>query len=184
MENSLRNELIITSPTLLWTQYESVARKAAKKYLSDKYNSWIEDIVQDVLVKVYLNMDKYEEGKASIEAWVFVISRNLCFDFMEKKGNDPYLFKELSICFDLCSFDRDYLESEEFEVKIKNALNQLDTRDCLLLNLKYFEGKSGKEIAVQLDIPEKNIPSYMMRAKARLRSLLESEGADEYSIAA
>jgi RNA polymerase sigma-70 factor (ECF subfamily) len=184
MEKFLRNELLKSSSNAVWTNYEEVARKAAKKYLGTKYNCWIEDIVQDVIVKVYLNIDKYDSGRASIEAWIFVVARNLCFDFMEKKGNDPYLFKDLSMCFDLCSFDSNKIEEEEFEVTIRRVLNKLDKRDALMLKLKYFGKKSGREIAEELNLPEKNIPCYMMRAKARLRNLLETEGRDMYSFVA
>ena len=40
----------------------------------------VEDIVQTVFLKVYSNLDKYDETKASLSTWIYIITRNTVSD--------------------------------------------------------------------------------------------------------
>jgi RNA polymerase sigma factor (sigma-70 family) len=65
-----------------------------------------------------------------------------------------------------------------FEIKalrrvIKHALAQLSERDRTMLMMRYYMDCSGREIATFLEIPENQVASYMIRAKNRLKVLLD-----------
>ena len=50
-----------------------------------------EDIVQTVFLKVYSNLDKYDETKASLSTWIYIITRNTVYDYLKEKRDHPVL---------------------------------------------------------------------------------------------
>ena len=50
-----------------------------------------EDIVQTVFLKVYSNLDKYDETKASLSTWIYTITRNTVYDYLKEKRDHPVL---------------------------------------------------------------------------------------------
>ena len=50
-----------------------------------------EDIVQTVFLKVYSNLDKYDETKASLSTWIYTITRNTVYDYLKEKRGHPVL---------------------------------------------------------------------------------------------
>ena len=42
-----------------------------------------EEICQDVFLKVYLNIAKFE-GRSSLKTWIYTIARNTYFDYVRK----------------------------------------------------------------------------------------------------
>jgi len=165
-----------------WSGYLLITERTAKKYLGANFESWVDDIAQEAMIKAYVNADKFNSEIASFEGWLFTITRNLCFDFMRKKSNTLGTF----ICIDNIiglSIDSDeYDEKEEINVLVEKTLNNLPERDKSLLSMKYFEGLSGREIAEKINDREQNIPTFMKRAKKRFKDSFDM-GKYEYSAA-
>jgi RNA polymerase sigma-70 factor, ECF subfamily len=64
--------------------------------------------------------------------------------------------------------DEDYIDREDVFLAIEQSINQLNELDKSLIILKYYEGKSSKEIAIILNVPEKYVPVFMQRARKKL----------------
>ena len=84
--------------------------KEALKYLIERYASPIfnfvahltnrndaPDIVQDIFIKTWKNIKRYDSKKASFKTWIFTIARNSVTDFWRKKKN--ILFTEIEESF-------------------------------------------------------------------------------------
>ena len=67
--------------------------------------------------------------------------------------------------------DSDYWSREELFVSMENAMMRLNEQDAKLLTLKYYEGKSSREITAITGIPENQVPVFMQRARKRLQQL-------------
>jgi RNA polymerase sigma factor (sigma-70 family) len=151
---------------------EAMVRKAAKKYLSKGYDYWLDDVVQDILLKAFTRIEQFDENSGSLSSWMYTMTRNHCFDLMERKGNCLAIrvgaddVKNLS---DSPSFSDEYGVDRR---TLRKALERAGERDRIVLTLKYYFGYSGKEIAVLMDIPEKNIGMTVMRAKDRVKRIL------------
>ncbi len=65
--------------------------------------------------------------------------------------------------------DSDYWSREEMFVAMENAMLRLSEQDTQLLTLKYYEGKSSREISAITNIPENQVPVCMQRARKRLQ---------------
>lgn len=155
---------------------EAMVRKAAKKYLTKGYEYWLDDVVQDVLMKAWSRISQFDEKLGNLSSWMYTMTRNHCFDLMERKGNSLSIrvgTDDLKNLSDSPSFSDEYgVDSKT----LRKALERVGERDRIVLTLKYYFGYSGKEIAVLMDIPEKNIGMTVMRAKDRLKRILVGWG--------
>jgi RNA polymerase sigma-70 factor (ECF subfamily) len=176
-----QNQLLFSDSSINWNHYTLFIRKVARKFLGVKFKDWVEDAAQEALVKIFVNKDKFTTKIATPEAWFYTITKNICLDLMSKKGNDPFNKIDVNESLTIFSFDVFIFEIDENTQLIEKAMEKLSERDRLLLTLKYYQDQSGREIALALNVPEKNIPSFMMRAKARLKQELEK---GEYRLAA
>lgn len=172
------NERMNCEETKSMDKHLLMVRKAAVKYLGKNYADWVDDITQDVMIKVLTNFDKFDEKKGSIESWIYTMTRNLCFDLMDKKANSLKKI-EIDDSFVLYADEENVLEYNELKKIIRTGLDQLSEIDRTLLVMRFYMDASGREIAEQLNIPENQIPPRIMRAKARLRIYLDRYLKDE-----
>ena len=58
---------------------------------------------------------------------------------------------------------------------METALEQLGGKSKELLTYQFLEGKSGREIATLVNMPEAQVPMYVRRAKLKLRQLMDEK---------
>ena len=168
IENGLFNRV---NEVKMLNEIRSVAYYAAKNKLRDEHLFWLEDIVQDVVIKVYNNLDKYDMDRASLKTWVNRITVNECIDFAKRNVvRNTVRMEVLGGTFESAD-DSDYWSREELFVSMENAMMRLNEQDAQLLTLKYYEGKSSREITAITGIPENQVPVFMQRARKRLQQL-------------
>lgn len=153
----------------VWNQIRKSAIRVAQSQLRGDLSFWVEDIVQEVMIKVCLNFDKYQVDRAAVCTWVNRITANACIDFTRKKSvKNTIRMGILDFRADEAD-EKEYLIREEMFESIEYAMAQLNQADHEILRLKYYEGKSGREIAEGLSIPENQIPMNVQRARKRLQ---------------
>ena|SRR3989339_702911 len=162
--------------------------KEALKYLIERYASPIfnfvahltnrndaPDIVQDIFIKTWKNIKRYDSKKASFKTWIFIIARNSVTDFWRKKKN--ILFTEIEESFSENIPDENLLPDEVLQ-KLEDAelLNKTleklrpDYREVLVLY--YQEEMTFEEIGGILSKPTNTVKSQHRRAIIELRELL------------
>ncbi len=67
---------------------------------------------------------------------------------------------------------------DELRRRVQAALDQLAPRDREILVMRHLEEMSAAEIAAILEISEGAVRVRLLRALARLRSLLDDEGSE------
>ena len=152
--------------------HRDLVKKAAKKYLGKHYAHWADDITQDVMLKALKNLNKFDDSKGTLGAWIYTITRNMCFDLMAKKVNGLNNFSLDENFILICDTEKPF-EIKALRKVIKYALAQLSERDRTMLMMRYYMDCSGREIAAFLEIPESQVACYMIRAKKRLKRLLD-----------
>lgn len=136
------------------------------------------DILQDVFIKVWKNLNKFNIEKANFKTWIFTITRNTITDFLRKKKTIPFSFlgKEEESFKDNLE-DEEILQDEAFsklENKeiVNNILDQLPSNYREVLILYYQEDMTFKEIGEVLNKPLDTVKSYHHRALILLRKML------------
>ena len=98
-----------------------------------------DDLVQEVFVKVWKNLDKFRED-SQLYTWVYRIATNECLSHLKKKKNKYFLpigdvVGELTEKLEASS----HVSGDEVQMKLQKALLRLPDKQRLVFNMKYFD---------------------------------------------
>lgn len=128
------------------------------------------DLTQQVFIKAMANMDRYEDRGLPFGSWLYRIAQNeVSMFFRQQKKNytvpvDENRIQAVAGEANISS----YMSMEEQEILIE-LLNELEEEHANLIELRFFQGLSFKEIADIYSITEAN-------AKMRTYRILERLG--------
>ncbi len=153
------------------------------KYTPSIYNfsirfvgvEYAKDITQDVFLKVWKNIKKFDNKKASFKTWVFTIARNTITDYLRKKKMVSFSSLdgveesfESGIVDEVILPDEVLMKLEDREL-LNNLLDGLPNNYKEVLILYYQEDITFKEIGEMLNKPLNTVKSYHRRALILLR---------------
>ena len=105
-----------------------------------------EDIVQTVFLKVYSNLDKYDETKASLSTWIYTITRNTVYDYLKEKRDHPVL-ELMDNTVDSAEEPDDSLLNQEALEELACALEKLPQNQQDIIILLYYKNLDRKKVA-------------------------------------
>lgn len=132
------------------------------KYVYNVFGNYetTEDVLQDLFLKTYKNLKKYDSNKASFRTWLYRITTNHTLNFLNSKD---YRNNHTNSTYEEASFksnnnvEEDIIKDEKINL-IKRLIEKLlKPKHQQIMFLHYFSGLSVKEIAEATDIPEKTI---------------------------
>jgi RNA polymerase sigma-70 factor, ECF subfamily len=134
-----------------------------------------EDLTQDIFVKLYRSLDKFELGK-NFTAWLLTLAKNYLIDEYrrtkwEKKSRDDFEDHLPTLA------GRDDPESglaeEETRSLLWSGLNRLPADIRLAVILKELQGKKYEEVAEITGVPVGTVKSRVNRGRLQLAQLLK-----------
>lgn len=133
-----------------------------------------EEIVQTVFLKVYSNLDKYDETKASLSTWIYTITRNTVYDYLKEKRDHPMLELTDNTAASEEEFCDSVLKRETLE-ELACALEKLpqDQRDTVIL--LYYKELDRKTVAEMFGITYGQLRYLHDKAIKRLGELLHKK---------
>ena len=120
-----------------------------------------EELTQEVLSTIWLKAEQFDPEKSKFITWSFTIARNKKIDFYRKNKKSDVNEEDI----------RDFLyednKSDDYELEstIKKITKELDENQKKLIKMSFFEQKSHKNIARELEIP-------LGTVKSRIRASL------------
>jgi RNA polymerase sigma-70 factor (ECF subfamily) len=142
--------------------FDFIAPKINAYYLKNNLSiDQAEELTQEVLSTIWLKAELFNPEKSKFITWSFTIARNKKIDFYRKnKKND--INEE-----DIRDFLYENNKSDDYEIEstIKNITQELDENQKKLIKMSFFEQKSHKNIAAELEIP-------LGTVKSRIRATL------------
>jgi len=141
-------------------------------------NSDVEDIAQQVFIRVWKNARRYVP-RAKFTTWLLKITRNLVFNELRRSkrhalvplqtdpGGEEFPLKDKKNP----PPDASLLETE-LQQAIEDAIMQLPESQRMALILRRYEQFSYEEIAEVLDLSVPAVKSVLFRARTELRSRL------------
>ncbi len=141
-----------------------------------------EDLTQDIFIKVWKNLKKFNKDKSSFKTWLFTIARNTVIDSMRKKKN--VLFSSLDkeeVNFEDTIEDETILPDEALQKlqdsKLLNSLlEKLPEQYQTVLALHYQEEMTFNEIAQVLRKPSNTVKSHHNRALTQIKRMIAPKG--------
>jgi RNA polymerase sigma-70 factor (ECF subfamily) len=149
--------------------WHKMLNQVCMKYTKNKDEA--EDFCQNGFIKVYRNLDKYDE-KGSLEGWVKRVVNNSILDELRKKklsfvngGEDGFDFSRYNVG------DEEY--EEEFSIEdIEKVLPQLSPGFRKAFELHYIDGLKYDEVGKKLGISTSTAKTNAMRAKNKIKEFL------------
>ena len=131
-----------------------------------------EDIVQDVLIKVWNRRDDLAEVD-SIEAYSLTVCRNLSLDRLQRKENDNVNLDDASPTeADDAPPDLQMIRNERID-NIKRLIERLPIPQRAAMQLRDMEGKTYKEISAITGQTEEQVKVNIFRARQYIRKQIE-----------
>ena len=107
-----------------------------------------EDIHSEVFEKILRKIEDFDETKASLNTWIFTITRNTVIDHFRRTKPSEELDENLS---DNIELDEDLLNSETLS-ELAAALKRLPEQMRDIIVLRYYDGKPLTEIAELMNL--------------------------------
>lgn len=139
------------------------------------------DLSQDIFLKLWENRDRLA-GVEKLDAYIYVLSRNLIQDHLRKK-----VFDATHIDFLLQYFSSDTItaqekmEYRELETVLRDAIEQLPAKLKEVFKLSRYDGLTHPEIAEKLRISVFSSRTYITRAIQDIRDYL-AQHSDQTTI--
>lgn len=168
--------------------YEEIIGLYEKKVFSTIYymvknDNEVEDIAQEVFIKIYKNLGDFKE-ESSLYTWIYRITVNVCIDELKKRKKVVYLNEkidtkdgevELQLPDDSKS-PTDIAEDNDLKDKLEKCIKKLPESQRMMIILRDIKGFTYMEIAEIMKMNLGTVKSKINRARASLKELLEEDG--------
>lgn len=133
-----------------------------------------EDVLQDVFVKIWNNIEHYDENKGRLYTWMLNIARNAAIDtvrsaaYRQSRSNTTieYISQQNTI-HNLT----DTIPVED--MGIQQISNSLEEKYSTLIDLCYFKGYTQEEVSEKLSIPIGTVKTRLRKALSTLKEILK-----------
>ncbi|WP_216650052.1 sigma-70 family RNA polymerase sigma factor [Lewinella sp. W8] len=133
-----------------------------------------EEVLHDVLLKVWNNIDQYDASKSRFFTWMARISRNAAVDKVRSKG-----FRKKNKTDSLVPLVSNSVAHSETpsidQIGVSGLLTKLDQKSRGIIELLYLREFTQSEVAKELDLPLGTVKTRARRAILQLRELLKHE---------
>ena len=141
--------------------FDYIAPKINAYYIKHNLsNELAEELTQEVLSTIWTKAELFNSEKSKFITWSFTIARNKKIDFYRK--NQKNVSNDDVRDF---LYENDKSNDYEIESTINKITEDLDQNQKKLIKMSFFEQKSHKNIAAELEIP-------LGTVKSRIRATL------------
>jgi RNA polymerase sigma-70 factor (ECF subfamily) len=126
------------------------------------------DVTSQVFIKALSNLHKYEFRGVPFSSWLYRIAKSELYQsFRDRKAKRTVNMDTVHLANITEEFDDDDLVADKN--KLFRCLAELREPDLQLMELRYFEKRSYREIGEILDVTENNAKVKTFRALERLK---------------
>jgi len=112
-----------------------------------------EDVLQEVFVKIWKNIDSYNESKGRFYTWIVNIARNSSIDKLRSKGFSNKQKNLSSDNFVHLLDDSNKMVHKIDTIGIREFVNKLKPKCIRIIDLLFFKGYTQQEASDELQIP-------------------------------
>jgi RNA polymerase sigma-70 factor, ECF subfamily len=151
----------------IYIQNENYVRKCLY-WLLDR--ELVNDVVQEVFVKVWQKMDQFE-NKSSMKTWIYRIAMNTAYDHMRKEKK--YISLET---IDTAHATTEIESTSIHQELLKRAVGLLSAKQRIVFVLYYMEELSVQEVAQSAGISVGTVKSRLSSAREVMVTELKKHG--------
>lgn len=153
----------------LYDRFAGIMLATAKRMLGDRGGA--EDLMHDVFMEVWRNVDNYDPTRATVRTWILVRLRSRALDRLRSATvrrevtTDDVTPNEAPVAEDPS------LAPDRAAVVV--ALQNLPDDQRMVIELSYFHGLSSSEIAERMGSPLGTVKSRTAAGLAKIRSAMQ-----------
>jgi RNA polymerase sigma factor (sigma-70 family) len=140
-----------------------------------------EDITQDVFLGLWENPACFDPGKGALRTWLGTIAHRRAVDYVRReearRRRDHAVQSRVTATPDVEEMALALMTAE----RVREALESLPPEQREAIQLAYFDGKTYREVATVMGIPEGTAKSRLRLALRRVASTLESEDLRQWA---
>lgn len=151
----------------LYKNYSAGLYGIIRKVIADEETA--KDVLQEVFVKIWNNIERFDETKGRIYTWMINIARNAAIDKLRSKGEimKGKIQTGENVVHDL----EQGLKTEQRvdAIGLRAVVAELKPEYSIIVELAYFKGFTLDEISKTLEIPLGTVKTRMRHAMQLLR---------------
>ena len=152
----------------LYTKYHDQIFRYIYQRMDDQELAF--DVTSQVFIKAMKNLHKYEYRGVPFSSWLYRIAKSELYQaFRDRKARKTVNVENMHIFEMIEEFEED--NSSENKTKLISCLSKMNENDMQMLEMRYFERRSYREIGEILDITENNAKVRSFRALEKLKKL-------------
>jgi RNA polymerase sigma-70 factor (ECF subfamily) len=161
----------------LVTRYQSMIAGIA--WRSGCRREDVEDVVSEVLLKVYRNLHQYRPDHA-FSTWLYKLTANHVVDRSRRMKKERGRTEMPEQVEDHAPGADDAMEEDERHALVREALKHVDERYREVMQLVYVEGLKVDETARILGTPEGTVKTRLMRGREALKKVLMRRNPEHF----
>jgi RNA polymerase sigma-70 factor (ECF subfamily) len=137
----------------------------------------VEDLVSETFLAAIQSIHTYDASKGNVYGWLLGIARNKLSDYRRRtarEGDAAWAEASTAACGDVGTPEANLIRAETRDAVIR-VLDALADEERLVLEWKYVESLSVREIAQRLGRTEKAIEAILYRARISFRAAYSPE---------
>src|SRR4029077_3802383 len=163
----------------VYDQFSSLVYGLALRVIGDPRAA--EDVSQDVFVWIWERPEAFHPDRGSLRTWLGTIAHRRAVDHVRReearRRRTDKVGSQASVAPDVEEMAMAIITAEQ----VRAALDELPPEQRAAIQLAYFGGKTYREVAVELEIPEGTAKSRMRLGLARIADVLEREGVGQWA---
>jgi RNA polymerase sigma factor (sigma-70 family) len=140
-----------------------------------------EDIAQDVFLGLWESPDCFDPAKGALRTWLGTLAHRRAVDYVRReearRRRDEAALSRVTPTPNVDEMVLALMTAE----RVRDALDALPDEQREAIQLAYFEGKTYREVAACMGIPEGTAKSRLRLALRRIASTLESEDLRQWA---
>lgn len=135
------------------------------------------DIIQNVFVKVYRNIDKFK-GNSKLYTWLYRIATNEALTFLKKQQRnitEAIDSPDMNLSEQLVADSN--IEGETIQKILQQAIETLPEKQKLVFNMRYFEELSYQSISEILGTSEGALKASYHHAAKKIEDFVRNKSA-------
>ena len=157
--------------TQLYDMYSKILFSVITNLISDREEA--EDVLQEVFVKIWKNIETYNQSKGRLYTWMLNIARNTTIDKLRSKGFNNSQKNLSSDNFVHLLDDSNKLTNKIDSIGLRDFVNKLKPKCIQLIDLLFFKGFTQQEASEELEIPLGTVKTQNRTCMNDLRNYLK-----------
>lgn len=156
--------------TLLYDNYSKSLYAVIYNLIKNREEA--EDVLQEVFVKIWNNIESYNESKGRLYTWMLNITRNTTIDKLRSKGYNNSQKNQSADSFVYMLEDSSNAVNKIDAIGISRFIKKLKPKCIQIIELLFFKGYTQQETSDELEIPLGTVKTQNRNCMNELRTMI------------